>query len=711
VGRLLGQHAPRRVQRAPADFGPNAGLAVWRHSAGWALARGSKSPWKTLRETLAAYAALRPEQQAKRVEALMEVAKAVQRWRDHHGITERGREEFSQDELNKLNALDELRGAIRAEWVALGTVAGTLEESEDDAVLPEPALTKQVSSGETKIGFFNRDTEIVDKDGNVVAQGTADVLCRASRKGAPEGGQPVNYWWVEAAEPQLQGVEIFGNQSKNQAAFTAGYALASDVSIGSRVEARNDLRYSDRSDAALFPLFPAPPSVRDVRQLGLGDCYLQAALVSIVHRDPDFIRSIMRDDGDTVTVRLFDITPGPPKVLTPRRVTVAKTVPAYAALDRGRGKQKGDEAFSGGALWAQMLEKAYVAAGFQGFSPATMPVPGGASYGRIESGNANFAYEHLTGAPATTELIAATAYEHFSPHGTWLGNAEFQRAVIGPLQAEIQHLAETEQNPGDNDAEIMPRVRKNQEWNRVERTLEPALRELHESREQVRLRDVEALLRRLIPDTLADQRTLAIQWVTAQRIYPGKRGTGIYTEAQDALYDQIRDALAAGRLVTVGSKEKVARVRGGRGRSAGEDQNKGLAGPHGYAVLEVQTSDTLAVNIRPAPNPPLKFVKLRNPWGSYGRTYTIGRSGGALKVTAGADEQAGEFWLLLEDLTKRFDQVSIGDIPQAEEDDEDGVENGVQHDVNALLAMDSGVPRRHDTRGTDDAVFTDEEWQ
>jgi hypothetical protein len=56
------------------------------------------------------------------------------------------------------------------------------------------------------------------------------------------------------------------------------------------------------------PLFgvEGKPDVKHVRQGDLGNCYLMTALLSIVHRDPQFILDMMHplDDG-TVAVRLF----------------------------------------------------------------------------------------------------------------------------------------------------------------------------------------------------------------------------------------------------------------------------------------------------------------------------------------------------------------------------------------------------------------------
>lgn len=59
-------------------------------------------------------------------------------------------------------------------------------------------------------------------------------------------------------------------------------------------------------DASKECLFPHEPKVGDIRQRGLGDCYLLAGLASLVKDHPSFIKESMKDDGNGhVTVRFF----------------------------------------------------------------------------------------------------------------------------------------------------------------------------------------------------------------------------------------------------------------------------------------------------------------------------------------------------------------------------------------------------------------------
>lgn len=60
------------------------------------------------------------------------------------------------------------------------------------------------------------------------------------------------------------------------------------------------------TDVRQQPLFPREPSVNDIQQRDLGDCYLEAALGSLVLHAPNRLKDCIRDNGDgTVTVRFF----------------------------------------------------------------------------------------------------------------------------------------------------------------------------------------------------------------------------------------------------------------------------------------------------------------------------------------------------------------------------------------------------------------------
>ena len=54
-------------------------------------------------------------------------------------------------------------------------------------------------------------------------------------------------------------------------------------------------------------LFPHKPSIHDIQQRTVQDCYMMSSLAAIAHFTPEYIKQSMRDNGDgTVTVRFYD---------------------------------------------------------------------------------------------------------------------------------------------------------------------------------------------------------------------------------------------------------------------------------------------------------------------------------------------------------------------------------------------------------------------
>ena len=96
-------------------------------------------------------------------------------------------------------------------------------------------------------------------------------------------------------------------------------------------------------DMSSEPVFVHEPCIEDVLQGGLGDCYLIGTLASIVEKNPDFIKDMMKEQSDgTVNVRLYDAKGN--RVI----VNIDKKVPSE---------------YSRGALWVKLVEKAYAVSG------------------------------------------------------------------------------------------------------------------------------------------------------------------------------------------------------------------------------------------------------------------------------------------------------------------------------------------------------------
>ena len=118
------------------------------------------------------------------------------------------------------------------------------------------------------------------------------------------------------------------------------------------VQRPSDFRWADRlslEDRSNEPLFAHVPTVSDVCQGGVGDCYLLSALMTIVERNPALITNMMIDQGDRVKV-----------IFPTESVVVSKKILFYDDKEKGTKYAYGAK----GELWVQIMEKAYLAAGF-----------------------------------------------------------------------------------------------------------------------------------------------------------------------------------------------------------------------------------------------------------------------------------------------------------------------------------------------------------
>jgi hypothetical protein len=112
----------------------------------------------------------------------------------------------------------------------------------------------------------------------------------------------------------------------------------------------------------------------DIRQGQLNNCFLVAAMAAVAEQDPDFIRNMIRDNGDgtyTVTLHqydeggLFGIGSGWEEV----EVTVSADFPQNSAQQSGDVENQRQE------IWPQLIEKAYAQlnGGYAGFEDGGSP--------------------------------------------------------------------------------------------------------------------------------------------------------------------------------------------------------------------------------------------------------------------------------------------------------------------------------------------------
>jgi Flp pilus assembly pilin Flp len=138
-------------------------------------------------------------------------------------------------------------------------------------------------------------------------------------------------------------------------------ALSHDPPIGDAHHIREALEYRTIAGQSFLPGGSGAADARvdihpdDVMQGQLGDCYWMAAMAAVALRDPEAIRSSIREQGGEYSVTLWERRSGS---LRPRRFDVAPSLPVspksgalvFAQTSDERGRQR--------ELWPMLLEKA-----------------------------------------------------------------------------------------------------------------------------------------------------------------------------------------------------------------------------------------------------------------------------------------------------------------------------------------------------------------
>jgi hypothetical protein len=124
--------------------------------------------------------------------------------------------------------------------------------------------------------------------------------------------------------------------------------------------------------------------------------------------------------------------------------------------------------------------------------------------------------------------------------------------------------------------------------------------------------------------------------------------SGNYSEDAQAKYDEIKAAIERGDMVTGGTfKYKPENlVSNGKGLN-NEQLDHGIVQTHAYSVLGVE----MRGNIR--------YVKLRNPWGTGTASYTRDPETGEVESTLDSKSKEGIFLMEFNDFLAAFDHVDI----------------------------------------------------
>ena len=428
--------------------------------------------------------------------------------------------------------------------------------------------------------------------------------------------------------------------------------------------------WSDRRSKEL--LFPATPTIADISQQKVGDCFFLASLQSILHTEPSgfsIYNMICEDAFGWIIVRFHN----PDHNYSPFYVKFKKTVPWFL----GSGTL-----YNKGPLWVAMLEKAWAATHYKGSYEAS-----------LNGGQPMKVLSMILGHQGIDrELFSDKSVDNLRTVFSLGRNTEHDRRARGAdATAKTKSLAVLDKwrNAAFNANQV--HLDGWLDYNREARLL-PALDAfLKDNHGVIKLpgrtsEDNDLPLRRQIAriekfEQWMDQNTAGLDYTIqtciinyARKIFPGKRGTGNYSEGDITTFTAIRNGLTQKDFLTAGTFRQAGTTKSAIKGTVGEEVSKGLAGCHMYTVLAV-AEDHAA--------PKRHWVKLRNPWGRTVRAYIQDGVGPKLKavelnpdpkqknvvarqayVKPEAEMQSvvslaqqGIFWVELSDFVKRFNHV------------------------------------------------------
>lgn len=456
------------------------------------------------------------------------------------------------------------------------------------------------------------------------------------------------------------------------------------------------------------PLFKDIPSTKDIQQGAIGDCFLIASINAMLNKGgPEEIYKMIKDNNDgTVTVRIFDVKEEASKddakkmekTFTPKYITFDKstlntsmTVDKLISPSKLGGVIVGEHA--GGALWVQMLEKAYA-------------IDKG-SYSTLNAGgHMNNPFETFLGkesvrdtsvdlpvksAKQVTSLFDDTIskYEPSDSNMTKLSTAlkgkfkdeeiktmtEFIKSQGGFSESNFETvklgalksigLDESSKDFSSKGFPVFQAMRKmsNPDYDKLQefrrtplsrgliddandisegtKTVKGKKEDYHR---QISYEEVAKVFNS--PDLKISSEVKNKILEKAKEIYPSEKNVGNYIQSQEEVFSKIQDKLKNNEYIGAGSSSYIGKPDS-KGFSGGESVVDGLVGGHAFTV-----KDTVTMHGN-------KFIKVENPWGGTGRAYDmIDNKMVAKKVSE------GDSWIELSDFTKHFNEIYFTKAPE-----------------------------------------------
>jgi hypothetical protein len=419
-------------------------------------------------------------------------------------------------------------------------------------------------------------------------------------------------------------------------------------------EVKGQLTHKDVTE----PLFPeGGPKPEHIEQRSLGNCYFLAALGSVAKQHPSYLRDMMSDGGDTVSVRFYKPEKAPKTGFKTEYVTVRKSVVKGKAIGRGKGLYSATH-----VPWPALATKAYAA--WDGHDKAGLPGFGG-TYKATAGGHSSSVYGHIMGETGVKEDLSKTVGKlgdiENVPQGMsreWILPGHPARPVVevwfpymfNKVRQMVSPGNYKDYLPGDDNTDeqrikafIKDKITDPAGYDIEKVSIEGSIFEVEQDVQLSQATDIsedeakkwiayvngdgkaardkatkvgdkDGVMDRGTFDTLLKKSGLSkssqskLREFSKEALY-GTPDDVYYNSKQIAMYNKMKDHIAAGGMISGGTPK----YGGGGGISGDEDVETvaGIPGGHAYTILGVSMDEESG----------RRFVRIRNPWGSTGRAY------------------------------------------------------------------------------------------
>lgn len=686
VNRPLGYTENIVIQRRPSDFRH----AIWAERASEihsvALKR-SESDWGKVELAIEEYAALTEDQFTERIQKLDQLEANICLYKNAQDTDKAA----AKKRNGRLKYCEELTRMIRDENKEIDRLSGVFAEPSNADYVNDSKLkietVKKEPTGNTNAPTAggSPSLEKLNEEKNVMFQEDVTMLDLSGTgiSGRWSKGMIARFfdnWTGPNANVKRTVYEKVTDEEDvpRERRIGTGFVEKKDVVRINRTEQHSNYQYRQQNtDTPLFvsspkesvasapageakvsdiPVFISRPSAADVKQGRLGDCYLLSAMIAVVSQQPEHFLYHMLDCGNTVIVKMYRMSGDEIYVKVDKSIVV----------DKGWNHNK---AFADGALWVEIYEKAYAAAGFIGSEEEL--TGGKRSYGFIDGGKPGVALQHITGKKSEDirlDIKAECGTKIENVAGSFsLGNLpdelarQFQQDQLNPTVGSVRlavQLTFFELRDEVNDVFSRKTFRGHVILKYDERYIKERITaNLKNFIERQIDKNIEQLI------NIAAQKAAKILNDELLKYIPGSVGQADKSGREIEIFEDIKSKLDAHHPVVLSTPDDIAeRLADSQGTGigrAGEKVSGGLAGPHAYAVVDYSPREGTA-------DGPVLALKLRNPWGRTGRGYTLENDAEPIDITQWGGELGlfgkkitnGEFWLDMSEVVRYFNLIS-----------------------------------------------------